>query len=233
MSPDVESPPAVTVAEAGEHLGVNANDVENLLAAGALRRAGGTEEAPLIALDSVLEHLSSQLGASAQQLSGRTHDDRPGGALGSVALTLLLLLWTLAFAVELISAKDGAIIMPLPLFAGITLVVMAASRWLALRQPEMGSVNGLGTTLYGRRRTDEGFVATEWVVALAVPLVPLRSYVLLEKGEPEAIAFRSRQTSYLLRRRDGLHWPQAGPVIALVWGALITALVIATLMGVG
>lgn len=41
----------------------------------------------------------------------------------------------------------------------------------------MGSFNGTGTTVYGKRdfRTDGSFVTTNWITFLWVPLVPLRS----------------------------------------------------------
>lgn len=43
----------------------------------------------------------------------------------------------------------------------------------------MRSLNGTGTTLYGKREVDPldgSYIATEWVIVLLVPIIPLGSY---------------------------------------------------------
>lgn len=42
----------------------------------------------------------------------------------------------------------------------------------------MQSINGIGTTLYGKKdkRDDGSYVATQWFIFLYIPVIPLHSY---------------------------------------------------------
>jgi hypothetical protein len=64
-----------------------------------------------------------------------------------------------------------------------------------------GSLNGIGTTYYGRReeQDDGSYITTEWVIFAFVPILPLRSFrvrpVPLEPREE----YRSRRGHDLAR----------------------------------
>lgn len=53
------------------------------------------------------------------------------------------------------------------------------------QKPALGTMNGIGTTLYGRRDYDAGtntYVATQWLVFLFLPIFPLAAYRVRDAG---------------------------------------------------
>jgi hypothetical protein len=63
------------------------------------------------------------------------------------------------------------------------------------------TVNGIGTTYYGRRDIgpDGSYVTTEWLVFVYVPVIPIRSYRVVPTSEStRAVVYNSR--GYLTRR---------------------------------
>ena len=70
--------------------------------------------------------------------------------------------------------------------------------------------NGFGTKYYGEadQRPDGSFVTTEWITALYVPVIPLRSFRLarVKTGDMNVIVYHS--TSYALLERLPIAWPQ-------------------------
>ncbi len=52
----------------------------------------------------------------------------------------------------------------------------------------MSSINGIGTTLYGKREVDQkdnSYITTEWFIFLFVPIFPIASYRVI-KGKTES-----------------------------------------------
>ncbi|HMV66652.1 MAG TPA: hypothetical protein PKA64_07365, partial [Myxococcota bacterium] len=184
-------------------------------AAGELRV---TPDGAWVSQESLLLYMAGRLSATVSHATASP----PGGVLESTLLSGLLLLTLLAVLVQLFSIQDDAPIFSGPLLAGVVAGVLAICVWLARRQGGFSSVNGFGTTLLGSRRTPDGFVGTAWVVAAMVPLVPYRSYVLLEAHEERSPWIGQPTTrSYMLRALDDVCWPQAGPVLAASWGGLM------------
>lgn len=77
--------------------------------------------------------------------------------------------------------------------------------------------NGFGTKFYGEAdlRSDGSFVTTEWVTALYVPLIPLRSFRFVRvRGGVNVVVFQSQ--SYAVLEKLPIYWPQVGRVYAFV-----------------
>jgi hypothetical protein len=82
------------------------------------------------------------------------------------------------------------------------------------------SLNGCGTTFYGKRefRADGTYITTEWVTAFYLPLIPLRSFRVRHQGPGEGkvpIGFGSAER-YLVFRKTAPNWRQVISVYALV-----------------
>ena len=146
-----------------------------------------------------------------------------------VLVPVLLVLGLLTTFVEAFSIGDGAAIVPVPMFVIGVAVGIAAIRALASRQDGFHATNGFGVTLYGDRRTAQGRIGTSFVVVVGVPIVPLRSWVILEKGDEHqnwSGAIRGRE--YLLRPLPSLHWAQAAPYLIGGWTLLLAAFALMT-----
>ena len=75
------------------------------------------------------------------------------------------------------------------------------------------SINGFGTTFYGRRdfRSDGSYITTEWVVALYIPLIPVRSLRVRYTGAGEHrwyLGFGSSEKYAVYEKRFPPHWKQ-------------------------
>jgi hypothetical protein len=48
----------------------------------------------------------------------------------------------------------------------------------------MSTLNGIGTTMYGREYHDGGscYIATKWFVIVHIPIIPLASYLILDEN---------------------------------------------------
>jgi hypothetical protein len=90
------------------------------------------------------------------------------------------------------------------------------------------SLNGCGTMFYGQRdyRADGTYVTTEWVTAIYIPLIPLRSLRVRYEGPGEnrfPIGFGPTD-SYAVFQKTSPNWRQVlstYSVIVLPVGALI------------
>jgi hypothetical protein len=85
------------------------------------------------------------------------------------------------------------------------------------------TLNGIGTTHYGRRRLSDGtYITTEWVVIAFVPLLPLRSLRVLSESKSTWAPFsRSRRFSGheipLDKRQVAVTYAIAALVIGLIF----------------
>jgi hypothetical protein len=65
----------------------------------------------------------------------------------------------------------------------------------------------------------------------SVPLLPIRSYVILEASEPKSNVVGTIQTKkYRLRPLGRMYWPQILPVVAGVWAGLAGLVALALLI---
>jgi hypothetical protein len=210
-----DAPPGtVPRAQAAAELRLDDAGLERLIAAGALTT---TDDGRFVTQLSMLQHLSRRISLSVQAAQPTP---RWRAVVEDVALMTLLVLGWMAALVQLFSWQNGEPILSPPMFALAVGGALAVATALARRRGTLGSGNGFGTTLYGRRRTPEGVVATAWLIAAMVPLVPIASYVLLEEHEVERSATGSAQ-SYMLRQLPGLHWPQVVPWLLASWAGLL------------
>lgn len=101
---------------------------------------------------------------------------------------------------------------------------IAVSWFLARRQKDLYTVNGVGTKLHGQSPMagSRGYIATKWIVILYLPILPVRSYqVFGEHFDAE------NKKYYDMEPLDHLHWEQiretlwqfrwAYMLIALLW----------------
>jgi hypothetical protein len=94
----------------------------------------------------------------------------------------------------------------------------------------MFSVNGIGTTLYGRREVnpvDSSYIATKWLIFFFLPLVPLGSYRIIKAKQK----FFSAQWPQYQMTSIPLHRPQVFTTYTAVWGTIIVLIIIAVLVG--
>ena len=119
-----------------------------------------------------------------------------------------------------------------PPVAVVVLVgLLGLAAYTARHADEFFSVNGLGTTLYGNRKTPEGRVGTQWLIIAGVPLIPLQSYVILESTDVKPHWVGSiRRTQFRLRALGRIHWPHAAPLLLAVWAGLAALLTLAILV---
>jgi len=216
--------PAISVKEASERLRVTEQEIQRLVESGLLRTIDGDSDR--IDVVSVIEHLGRQMSAAASSLKG-AEAPSPGGVIGAMLIPLVLVLLTLAVFVEIFSLRDNNALIPHYLFPIVIPAALLWLRWLAQRQPDFSTANGMGVSLYGDKTTDEGRIGTAWVVCLMVPLVPVDSYIIVERGT-EDVRVAQRTKNYILRKRAGLYWPQVVPVLAGVWAGLGLAFWLAT-----
>lgn len=222
-----EAEPGVTLEEAAQKLGVSIEDVRGLVAAGELAAHPGAPTARVTSL-SVLLYLTKQVRVVTEPFT-RPRPSAVLEVLGAMGVNLLLVLWALGTLVEAFSLRAHKPLVPPLAVVAASVVMVGLAALLASRQSALSSTNGVGTTLYGRRRTEHGDVGTAWLIFGGLPLVPLRSYIILEKHDEESdIVFQKK--SYVLRALPAIHWPQAAPLLLLGWAvvaALLSACVLA------
>lgn len=61
------------------------------------------------------------------------------------------------------------------------MICFAVSWFLAKKSGNMETINGMGTELLGRDKSSKGYIATKWLVVLFLPLIPIRSYEILDE----------------------------------------------------
>jgi hypothetical protein len=89
--------------------------------------------------------------------------------------------------------------------------------------------NGIGTKFYGQRdvKPDGSYIATEWIVFIHIPILPIGSFRVWPTGESSNwIVYNS--TEYRAKRVP-LCWPHIRKVYLLgasLWAIVITALLI-------
>ena len=159
---------------------------------------------------------------------------RPSRLAGlcSAFLPLVLGMWFLACCVEVFSLRGHKPIAPVPGAIAVLGAVLGLAWWMGRTADEFNSMNGLGTTLYGSKETPEGRVGTQWIIIAGVPILPVRSYVILSGGEETANwsgAIRTKM--FRLRTLDGVYWPQALPILVGVWAALAGLVTLAIVGG--
>jgi hypothetical protein len=83
------------------------------------------------------------------------------------------------------------------------------------------TVNGIGTTYYGRREpgTDGSYITTEWLVFFYLPIVPIGSFrVRPIKGSQSFFGFEIDKEYYAIR--VPLHWKQIGNIYLILMAAI-------------
>jgi|SRR3989344_2358710 len=93
----------------------------------------------------------------------------------------------------------------------------------------MYSINGIGTTLYGKRDVnpaDGSYVATEWVVIFFLPILPVGSYRVW-RGETKAgfSPLPGSKTSYRIVPVK-LNWGQVLNTYLIVWSSFIIGILV-------
>ncbi|MEZ4323402.1 MAG: hypothetical protein R3F61_38410 [Myxococcota bacterium] len=217
----------MSIEEAAERLQVPPDEVARMLSAGVLRPA----EADPARVDtvSVIEQMGRQLSAITAKL-GTPSQASTADVLGAALVPVLVLLFALAWFVEIFSVRAGSPLIPLWAMPVLALATLGPSWWLARRDPDFQTTRGIGSTLYGDKATDEGRIGTAWLVFAMVPLLPMDSYVIVEKGEAQ-VEILQRSQRLLLRKRDGLYWPQVLPLWLGAWALLLGATALAVFVG--
>lgn len=90
------------------------------------------------------------------------------------------------------------------------------------------TLNGIGTTYYGKRdcTADASYITTEWIVFLYLPILPLGSYRVRPTGQGENLIFYY-STKYAVEKVS-LCWPQVrngyfvtGPIVGILGVSLV------------
>lgn len=91
----------------------------------------------------------------------------------------------------------------------------------------MHSINGIGTTLYGKtdvNSQDGSYVATEWFIFLLLPIFPLGSYRVWRGGtKAEFLPLPGSNTEYRTTEVK-LNWKQVIKTYLTIWGIFISAI---------
>jgi hypothetical protein len=222
-------PDALSIEDAARRLSTTPADIRARLADGRLT-AVEVDGETRVDFASVIAALADDLSSSLDALSGAVAKEPPASraqAAGSIAAAVVipvaLVLWALFAGVEVLALGDDPASAPLPGWAfvlGTAALLGGLAAW-ARADGQLGTTNGIGVALYGRRATDRGTVGTTWLVLFMVPLVPLRSYVVHDAQTDARPMIRT--TRYRLSPHDGLCWPQVLPVVVGVWTALAGA----------
>lgn len=214
----------LSITEAATQLKLSPEQVHDLIAAGELETTGQGEALQVLPLG-VAVYVLKRAGSHLQQIH------RPTSALTTacgILLPPLIGLWFMAVCAEVFSIREGKIIVPVPAAIVILTVALALAWWMARQTDDFSSVNGVGTALRGRRLTPEGRVGTQWVVFTGIPLVPVRSYVILEEhAQDHTIVAAPRVTRLQVRPLGRMYWPQVLPTLAAVWAGVAVVIALA------
>lgn len=86
----------------------------------------------------------------------------------------------------------------------------------------MFSIQGIGTTLYGRHDLnleDGSYIATKWIIVFLLPIIPLGSYRVMKASAPTGIPIVATSQSLSLIRVK-LNWRQVIGTYLAVYGCL-------------
>lgn len=216
----------LSIEEAAERLSTTPDDIRARLADGRLEAVevdGETRVDTVSVITALTESLSSSLGDLSRTLEQgeATPSASAGSVLAAVGIPLLLVLWALFAGVEMLFLADDPAEAPVPAWAflvGSAVLLAALAAW-ARSDGQLGTSNGAGVTLHGRRETEAGTVGTAWLVLFLIPLVSIRSYVVHD-AQTHVDNPMVRTTRYSLSDHDGLCWPQVLPMFLGVWGGL-------------
>jgi hypothetical protein len=95
----------------------------------------------------------------------------------------------------------------------------------------MYSLNGIGTTLYGKREVnpDGSYIATKWFIFLLLPIFPMSSYRVW-RGETKTTFFLpGAKTSYRMQRVK-LNWRQVINTYVTIWGIIVGSIVLLSVL---
>ncbi len=83
--------------------------------------------------------------------------------------------------------------------------LLALSWFLARFQQTPFTVDGVGTRFFGQSPSADssGYISTKWLVVVLLPLIPVRSHLIVEEDVPG-----QRQAGYSMRPLEKLHWEQ-------------------------
>lgn len=223
MENSAYSPPSLSLREVAQRLDLRTDQVLGLVESGDLKSI----ETPLgvrITMDSFAVYMMNRASSDIDKYNAPR--DRVG-EITSAFLPLTLGGWFLASCVVVFSIRSGKPIFALNLAVGVLGLWLLGAWWMGTRAQGFHAVNGLGTTLYGNASTPMGRVGTQWLVVAGVPLLPIRSYVILEeRDEKPNWVGTIREKSYRLRNIKGIYWRQAAPLMIAVWlglAALVAA----------
>ena len=80
----------------------------------------------------------------------------------------------------------------------------------------MFSINGIGTTLYGREEQDDGsYFTTQWITFFWIPLLPIGSYHVLDWDSDSAF-----RTNYEMREMP-FNWKQIGKIYLILFSFIL------------
>jgi|GEM_PF-2707474 len=111
----------------------------------------------------------------------------------------------IAFAI-LFVYKDPSL-MASGVLAGLCLIA-GLSAYFA---KESMSINGFGSKYYGKKVTDNGYIATKWLTILFIPILPVRSYEIYSSTlKYNMFLGIQNQESYSMQMQPlkWLYWPQ-------------------------
>lgn len=94
----------------------------------------------------------------------------------------------------------------------------------------MLSINGFGTTLYGKRDvhpTDNSYIATKWIILLFVPIIPLGSYRVVKVKQK----FLTLDSPRYYMTSVSLHRQQVRNIYLVVWGPVLFIIALTVLAG--
>jgi hypothetical protein len=85
----------------------------------------------------------------------------------------------------------------------------------AMVEKGMMTINYCGSRLYGKTPTENGYIATKWIVFLGFPVLPVTSY------EVRGVVKSYPQSRYDMRPLDDFAWPQIIRTGSIGYGILL------------
>jgi hypothetical protein len=221
--------PGCSVEETASRLSIPVEQVRDLIAADVLKTIGGDDDLRVTS-ESLFMYMVSRLTMDLKKV---TAPRRTLASVSDLVLPVLMGLWFMAACFVVFSVRGGhkPVLEP-PGAAFVLAALLALAWWLARQADDFSSVQGMGTALYDwrRRMTPEGKVGTQWLVLVSIPLLPIRSYVILETGEAKSNWSGAIQTAkFRVRSMDRIYWPQALPILAGVWAGVAALIALALL----
>jgi hypothetical protein len=115
---------------------------------------------------------------------------------------------------------------PLDLVFLISISCMILSWFLARFDKYAVTFEGFGTKMFGNKITSKGYIATKWIVAMNIPMLPVRSYELAPDEIPDA---RRRKSD--IAPLDAIVWDQVRETVqSRAWVYILLFLVLFTLI---